>query len=73
MSWTVDRIEGDQAVIRSADATFNVPVSALPDGIDEGDILTVAIDVEGTRAARAAAEARIQALAQDDDGQDFSL
>lgn len=73
MTWTVDRFEGEFAVIQSGESTFDVPRSALPDGAVEGSVIALTVDVEGTRQARILAKARILALAQDDDGQDFSL
>ena len=73
MKWTVDRIEGEHAVICIGEATFDVPLALLPADVVEGSVLALTVDREGTQAAHAAAKARIQALAQDDDGQDFSL
>ena len=42
---TVDRIEGDRAVLEVAGTTVDWPLSALPPGLDEGDRLRVALSV----------------------------
>jgi hypothetical protein len=49
---TVDRIEGDIAVLLSREAhRWLLPAELLPDGAREGDVLTVSLrrDPEGTR------------------------
>lgn len=43
--WTIDRIEGDTAVVEIAvGKTVNLPRAALPDGIKEGAVLRIEID-----------------------------
>lgn len=43
--WTIDRIEGEFAVIEiAAGKTLNLPLSALPEGAAEGTVLRIAID-----------------------------
>ena len=42
--WVIDRIENGIAVIEFNNSTFDVPVSALPDGIKEGMVLNISID-----------------------------
>ena len=42
--WVIERIENGIAVIEYNNSTFDVPVSALPDGIKEGMALSVCID-----------------------------
>jgi len=38
----IDRIEGDYAVCENDDKTFiDIPLSDLPDGVKEGDILVI--------------------------------
>lgn len=37
--YSVDRIEGSTAVLTNGGLTMNVPLSSLPDGVREGDIL----------------------------------
>jgi len=56
MKVTIDRIEGTIAVLISREdesVRVNVPVSLLPPGCREGDILTILIDrdLEATEAA----------------------
>jgi hypothetical protein len=63
MKVTIDRIEGTVAVLISrADVSVrvNVPVSLLPTGCQEGDILTIRI--ERDRAATEAAQERVSGL-----------
>lgn len=64
---TIDRIEGTIAVLIPQDnetMKFNLPVSLLPPGSREGDILTLAIerDLKGTAEARKRVSGRIAAL-----------
>lgn len=40
---TIDRIEGDRAVLEVAGAMVDWPLSALPPGLDEGDRLRVSL------------------------------
>lgn len=35
----LERIEGDVAVIEEGDILFRLPLSALPEGVKEGDLL----------------------------------
>ena len=44
MKWVIDRFEGDYAVVGCGDMYFNIPRSALPSGILEGDILCIAVN-----------------------------
>ena len=45
--WTIDRIEGDVAVVElSAGKTVNLPLSALPQGVKEGSVLRLTLDKE---------------------------
>lgn len=60
--WTIDRLEGDLAVLEVAEGkTVTVPKTALPEGAEEGDVLCITIDREKT----AAREAEIKALMAD--------
>ena len=57
MKVTIDRIEGTVAVLilcEDESVRVNVPVSLLPPGCQEGDILTIRIerDMHATEAAR---------------------
>ena len=84
--WTVDAIEdsprGRLARVERADGlTFDVPLSALPPGVREGDLLAVQEGPDGvtlrllpleTRARREAAQRELNALnqaAQDTEGE----
>ena len=63
MKVTIDRIEGTVAVlIACEDETMrvNVPVSLLPPGCREGDILTIRFERDG--AATEAAQERVSGL-----------
>lgn len=51
MSWIVDRIEGDLAVVLFNELTFEVPVAALPPGLVEGSRLTLGVEAPDTQAA----------------------
>lgn len=43
--WTIDRIEGDIAVVEIAvGKTVDLPLSALPEGVKEGSVLRIALD-----------------------------
>lgn len=72
MSWIIDRIEGDLAVVQAGDAEFTVPVAALPADAGEGSVLRVELDEAATASALQRAADRLAALV-DDDGGDFSL
>jgi hypothetical protein len=67
MKVTIDRIEGTLAVlILQADETirFNLPISLLPAGSREGDLLTISIerDIAGTIEAKNRLLDRIETL-----------
>ena len=63
MKVTIDRVEGTVAVLISREdesVRGNIPVSLLPPGCREGDILTILI--ERDRAATKAAQERVSGL-----------
>ena len=63
MRATIDRIEGDVAVLILTDETshrFTLPISRLPPGTREGDVLTLALQCD--EAATCAARDRSAAL-----------
>ena len=63
MKVTIDRVEGTVAVLISREdesVRVNVPVSLLPPGCREGDILTIRIVRD--RAATEAAQERVSGL-----------
>lgn len=72
---SVDRIEGRWAVL-----TLEVEVERLPEGVREGDRLTLSgeglrwqVDGDATQRASARVEALQAALTADDDGEDITL
>jgi len=72
----VDRIEGDIAVLESADgASYTVSVALLPAGAQEGSWLRMQLelDPEGTRAASERVAGLRAELIEEDDGEDFAL
>ena len=40
----IDRFEGDFAIVETSDGMVNIPKADLPDGVKEGDVLTIVID-----------------------------
>ena len=67
MKATIDRVEGTMAVLILQDdeaVRFNIPVSFLPPGCREGDILTIGIerDTTGTKEAKERLSGRIKRL-----------
>jgi len=67
MRATIDRIEGALAVLISQDdesVRVNLPVSLLPPGCREGDIIMIGIerDTQATTAAKERVSARIDKL-----------
>ena len=66
--WTVDRLEGEQAVCENeAGQQLLLPLSRLPDGVSEGDVLRLdgerwTVDEEETAVRRERAAARTRAL-----------
>ncbi len=62
MKWVIDRFEGDYALIGCGDMYFNIPKSALPFGISEGDILDIQINVAETDAKTVQVKDRLKKL-----------
>ncbi|WFA08864.1 DUF3006 domain-containing protein [Tissierella sp. Yu-01] len=49
MKFTIDRFEGEYAVVELENKEIvNIPIKALPEEAQEGDIINVSIDNEGT-------------------------
>lgn len=45
MKWIIDRIEGNFAVCELPNCdTINISISALPNGVKEGDVICLSID-----------------------------
>ena len=67
MKMIIDRIEGTLAVVISREdepVRVNIPVSLLPPGCREGDILTISIerDKQATQVAKERVAGRIEKL-----------
>ncbi len=63
MFWTVDRIEDGVAVVELApDLCRSLPLSALPPGVREGDVLRVTVDPALTRMRRDRQRRRLSRL-----------
>ena len=60
--FTIDRFEGDLAVILLDDGRFfNLPIALLPEGAEAGDVIRLCID----REAREQRQHRIASLMED--------
>jgi P2-related tail formation protein len=59
----IDRIEEDWAVIEYGKKTFNIPLSLLPQGAKEGDVINVLVTVDESAAKSRTDD--IKALAKD--------
>lgn len=74
MRVVLDRIEGAMAVLLLGEQSFDVPASLLPAGAAEGQAfeldLRAALEDEDRSAALSG---RLKALAEEDDGGDFTL
>jgi hypothetical protein len=66
MKATIDRIEGELAVLLVGDGRIkvNMPLALLPEGCREGDILNISLerDLEATRQAREKVSSLIEKL-----------
>ncbi len=63
MKYTIDRIEGDYAVVELEDrTTANVSISALPHGAKVGDVIVVSIDKAETESRKARIEDKMERL-----------
>jgi hypothetical protein len=58
----LDRIEGDRAILMVGQERMEFPVSALPAGAKEGDVLTFVRDEAATIARSGDGEARLARL-----------
>ena len=48
MNWIIERIENDTAACEAGSITIDVPLSVLPKGASEGDVITLSVDREQT-------------------------
>lgn len=62
MLWIIDRIEGNFAVVKCGEKSFDVPLSFLPDGASEGDCLKVLKDNSSTADKEKKADAVLRDL-----------
>lgn len=71
----IDRIEDEFAVLVYLGVSFDLPVSLLPAGANEGDTLELSLQVnaDATQAARERIAKKRARLSRNDDGGDFSL
>lgn len=45
MTWIIDRIEDNMAVIEPENTSvFSIPLTALPNGVKEGDVLELSVN-----------------------------
>lgn len=50
MTWIIDRIEDEFAVCEYCEGkTIDVPLASLPDGIKEGDVVTLTVSDSDTK------------------------
>ena len=67
-SFTIDRIEGNIAIVECGDTTFEIPTAFLPEGSQEGDqflIQRVSTTADNTN------KARLERLKSRDSGDDI--
>ena len=70
-SLIIDRIEGDIAIIECGEHTFEVPVSALPEGAQEGSQLSFSLLSSPESDADQEANDRLERLKARDSGDDI--
>lgn len=72
---TIDRIEGDWAVLVAGELAFDFPRALLPPDAAEGQIFELEWRRDEPEEARRRADLaqRLRRLTDDDDGDDFSL
>ncbi|MSQ01903.1 MAG: DUF3006 domain-containing protein [Myxococcales bacterium] len=58
----VDRIEADRAVLEICGKTLDIPLSLLPAGAKEGDVLRLIVDPDRTNTELSEAAARLHRL-----------
>jgi hypothetical protein len=63
MNYTIDRFEGDFAIVELPDGKFvNIPKSAIPKEAKEGDVIQVVIDNNETDKRRSSIEEKMDKL-----------
>lgn len=64
--WVIDRIENGIAVVECNDSTFDVPVSALPEDVKEGMVLSISIDKDTEEKKRQQARGLMDSMFSDE-------
>lgn len=64
--WVIDRIENGIAVVECNDSTFDVPVSALPEDVKEGMVLSICIDKDAENKKRQQARSLMDSMFSDE-------
>ncbi len=66
MKITIDRFEGDFAVVEKEDRScFNLPLALVPEGAEEGSVLDISIDKETEALRRERIERKARRLWMD--------
>lgn len=52
MNWIIDRIEEGFAVCEAGSMHINVPLCTLPEGVGEGDVITLTVDKAQTESRK---------------------
>lgn len=65
MLWTVDRIEEDFAVIETPSGMINIELKFLPEGIAEGNIISLNIDISEEEKTTARIKEKMNRLFKD--------
>ena len=67
MKFTIDRFEGEYAVVELEDMEMiDIPVKILPLGAKEGDIIDTSIDYDKTKARKKRIEDKFNSLIMED-------
>lgn len=66
MKWIIDRLEnGFAAVELDNKEMINIPLNALPDGVREGDVISVCIDSKETQGRKEKIDGLMNSLFKD--------
>ena len=67
----IDRIEGDFAIMECGEYTFEIPISAIPEGSKEGDHLILSFSAPTESDTEKEAKDRLERLKTRDSGDDI--